>query len=242
MSTPKQNATPAEMAELAKLNKELYGNKPTDESPFNETKPPKKQNYGKYGFDKPLVRYLKNQRKMSYTDGGVDYDYDPRTETFTGGMMGGQTVKKTLKEMMADATKPKLRPRDILNMPRENKPMMEGDVEAPFDPTITPPRPRVPDPRDGPGRPTYPESTDIRPPRPSPRPREVPFQVMPRTPDAQIAAPPPVTGGMGGMGMKKGGKVKASSYKSSGNVSKASSASKRGDGIAQRGKTKGRMV
>jgi len=41
--------------------------------------------------------------------------------------------------------------------------------------------------------------------------------------------------------MKKGGKVKASSYKSGGNVSTASSASKRGDGIAQRGKTKGRM-
>ena len=42
--------------------------------------------------------------------------------------------------------------------------------------------------------------------------------------------------------MKKGGKVKASSYKSGGNVSTASSASKRGDGIAQRGKTKGRML
>jgi len=41
--------------------------------------------------------------------------------------------------------------------------------------------------------------------------------------------------------MKKGGKVKSSSYKSGGNVSTASSASRRGDGIAQRGKTKGRM-
>lgn len=39
---------------------------------------------------------------------------------------------------------------------------------------------------------------------------------------------------------KKGGKVKStSSYKSGGSVS---SASKRGDGCAQRGKTKGRMV
>lgn len=43
------------------------------------------------------------------------------------------------------------------------------------------------------------------------------------------------------MAMKKGGKVKStSSYKSGGSVK--SSASKRGDGIAQRGKTKGRMV
>jgi hypothetical protein len=38
--------------------------------------------------------------------------------------------------------------------------------------------------------------------------------------------------------MKKGGKVKSSSYKSGGSVS----ASRRGDGIAQRGKTKGRFV
>jgi hypothetical protein len=43
--------------------------------------------------------------------------------------------------------------------------------------------------------------------------------------------------------MKKGGKVKA--YAKGGMVSgksKASSASSRGDGIAQRGKTKGRFV
>jgi hypothetical protein len=45
-----------------------------------------------------------------------------------------------------------------------------------------------------------------------------------------------------GLGMKKGGKVKeksTSSYKSGGSVS---SASKRGDGCAIKGKTKGRMV
>jgi hypothetical protein len=42
--------------------------------------------------------------------------------------------------------------------------------------------------------------------------------------------------------MKKGGKVKDGSSNSGGNVSKSSSASKRGDGIAQRGKTKGRML
>lgn len=43
--------------------------------------------------------------------------------------------------------------------------------------------------------------------------------------------------GMAGMGMKKGGKVKK--MKKGGTVS---SASKRADGIAQRGKTKGRFV
>jgi outer membrane biosynthesis protein TonB len=49
-------------------------------------------------------------------------------------------------------------------------------------------------------------------------------------------------GRTGGMGMKKGGKVKDGSSNSGGNVSKSSNASKRGDGIAQRGKTKGRML
>jgi hypothetical protein len=43
---------------------------------------------------------------------------------------------------------------------------------------------------------------------------------------------------MGG-GMKKGGKVKSMS--SGGSTSKTPSASRRADGIAQRGKTKGRM-
>jgi hypothetical protein len=47
-------------------------------------------------------------------------------------------------------------------------------------------------------------------------------------------------GGMDGVGgMKRGGKVKKMA--SGGMTSKVSSASKRGDGIAQRGKTKGKM-
>ena len=46
---------------------------------------------------------------------------------------------------------------------------------------------------------------------------------------------------MGG-GMKKGGSVRAEKMASGGMTSKAPAASKRGDGIAQRGKTKGRMV
>lgn len=49
----------------------------------------------------------------------------------------------------------------------------------------------------------------------------------------------PAGGGMGGM--KRGGAVKAKKMASGGMTSK-SSASRRGDGIAQRGKTKGRML
>ncbi len=53
-----------------------------------------------------------------------------------------------------------------------------------------------------------------------------------------IGAPPP------GAMYKKGGKVKAKekAYAKGGSVKSASSASRRGDGIAQRGKTRGRMV
>lgn len=58
----------------------------------------------------------------------------------------------------------------------------------------------------------------------------------------QQALPPAPMGGMAGMGavraFKKGGAVKAAPVK----TATKSSASRRGDGIAQRGKTKGRMV
>jgi len=58
---------------------------------------------------------------------------------------------------------------------------------------------------------------------------------MPNISPAAMAmfGPPKMMGGMG-MGMKKGGKVS--------NKPKASSASSRGDGIATKGKTKGRFV
>ena len=60
---------------------------------------------------------------------------------------------------------------------------------------------------------------------------------------AKINAGSPALGKMGGMGFKKGGSVKASKMGAV-KQSKPSmgSASKRGDGIAQRGKTKGRIV
>ena len=66
------------------------------------------------------------------------------------------------------------------------------------------------------------------------------------TPAGTLSPRGGVTGGarpappMGG-GMKKGGSVRAGKMASGGMTSKASSASKRGDGIAQRGKTRGKM-
>lgn len=63
--------------------------------------------FGSYGFDRPLVDYLNNQRKLSTLDAGISYDYDPATQTFFGGTMAGP-VKKTLQEMQAESQKPPL--------------------------------------------------------------------------------------------------------------------------------------
>ena len=59
---------------------------------------------------------------------------------------------------------------------------------------------------------------------------------MPGATGMPTSAPPP------GAMFKKGGSVRAEKMASGGMTSKAPTASKRGDGIAQRGKTKGRMV
>jgi hypothetical protein len=79
-------------------------------------------------------------------------------------------------------------------------------------------------------------------PVPTPFPPQV--NVQPKTPvqlPPQVNVQPnPALGGGMGPGMKRGGKVKSMSF--GGSTSKSSFASKRADGIAQRGKTKGRMV
>jgi len=59
---------------------------------------------------------------------------------------------------------------------------------------------------------------------------------MPNTSMPNTSMPP------AGAAFKRGGAVKAKKMASGGMTSKAATASKRGDGIAQRGKTKGRMV
>ncbi len=45
--------------------------------------------YANYGFDPGLQSYLDNQYRMSTMDAGVNYQYDPTNQTFTGGTMGG---------------------------------------------------------------------------------------------------------------------------------------------------------
>ena len=46
--------------------------------------------YGNYGFDSGLQNYLDQQYVGSTRDAGVGYQYDPSTQTFTGGTMGGR--------------------------------------------------------------------------------------------------------------------------------------------------------
>ena len=46
--------------------------------------------YGNYGFDSGLQNYLDQQYVGSTRDAGVGYQYDPTTQTFTGGTMSGQ--------------------------------------------------------------------------------------------------------------------------------------------------------
>jgi hypothetical protein len=46
--------------------------------------------YGNYGFDTGLQNYLDNQYIRSTTDMGTNFQYNPTTQTFTGGTMGGQ--------------------------------------------------------------------------------------------------------------------------------------------------------
>ena len=138
-----------------------------------------------------------------------------------------------------------------------------SNPRRPLQPGVTPrtvqplPRPQIDQGfGNGPGRPNMPMA------QPMPQPQiDTGFGNGPGRPNMPLAqpsgpgAPMPVTdsvqqmgggmdggfgGGMAGVGgMKRGGKVKKMA--SGGMTSKVSSASKRGDGIAKRGKTKGRM-
>ena len=109
-----------------------------------------------------------------------------------------------------------------------NRPFFQNQ-RPPVQPPMQP-RPPVPPPMIGGQNTNSPTSPSIGRLPTTPDPKKVPD--MPSQ-DPRFAGP-----AITPQAMKKGGKVKSSSYKSGGNVS---SASKRGDGIAQRGKTKGRM-
>jgi len=54
------------------------------------------------GLDQGLVDYLTQQKAAAVYDGGVEWAYDPNTQTFNGRTMGG-TVTKSLADMQKEA-------------------------------------------------------------------------------------------------------------------------------------------
>jgi hypothetical protein len=46
--------------------------------------------FNQYGFDSNLLNYLNRQKQGSFIDAGASYNYDPTTQTFSGGTMGAQ--------------------------------------------------------------------------------------------------------------------------------------------------------
>ena len=60
-------------------------------APFQRPLPEGYQSpYANYGFDSGFQSYLDNQYLGSMSDAGVNYQYDPTNQTFTGGTMGGR--------------------------------------------------------------------------------------------------------------------------------------------------------
>ena len=124
---------------------------------------------------------------------------------------------------------------------------MGGGTSLPIGPTVNRPVSRPP--TGGPMNPgpmPLPPQVNVQPETPVQLPPQVNVQPNPAMgggmggPQVNVQPNPAMGGGMG-PGMKRGGKVRQKAeakYSSGGSTSKASS---RADGIAQRGKTKGRM-
>jgi hypothetical protein len=56
--------------------------------------------YSSYGFDPALQQYLAQQAQMSTYGGGINYQYDPTTQMFTGGIRGSGPMQVSLADMM----------------------------------------------------------------------------------------------------------------------------------------------
>jgi hypothetical protein len=120
--------------------------------------------YGNYGFDSGLQNYLDQQYVGSTRDAGVGYQYDPSTQTFTGGTMAGQYNPIPLSVMQQAAAGN----RDVLNPYFQSKFPQQPAPQRDLGYGIPPPRPQV------------------FPARPQVMPRPVP-QVMPRQPTPKPA-------------------------------------------------------
>ena len=99
--------------------------------------------YANYGFDPGLQSYLDNSYLGSMTDGGVNWNYDPTNQTFTGGTMGGSynPVPLSVMQQSANGTGPGLTSYFQSRFPQPTSPM----------PTV---KPGTFNPFDRPGQPT----------------------------------------------------------------------------------------
>jgi hypothetical protein len=64
---------------------------PRGPRPFGpQVDPNRDYGFNQYGFDSSLLNYLNQQKQGSFNDMGASYNYDPTTQTFSGGTMGAQ--------------------------------------------------------------------------------------------------------------------------------------------------------
>jgi len=96
---PAPSQTPVAPAQMPSMQQPVQATPPS-----LPASPAQDSGFNNYGFDRNLVDYLNKQKKLSTFDAGISYRYDPATQTFTGGTMGGP-VKKTLQEMQAESQK-----------------------------------------------------------------------------------------------------------------------------------------
>ena len=132
-------------------------------TPFQRPLPEGYQSpYANYGFDSGFQSYLDNQYLGSMSDAGVNYQYDPINQTFTGGTMAGRYNPIPLNVMQQAAGGN----RDVLS------PYFQSKYPQPTGPAPTvkpgmPQMPRQPMPGQGPQRPFNPrpfpgQGNDIR--------------------------------------------------------------------------------
>jgi hypothetical protein len=64
---------------------------PRGPRPFGpQVDPNRDYGFNQYGFDSSLLNYLNQQKQGSFIDAGTSYNYDPTTQTFSGGNMMSQ--------------------------------------------------------------------------------------------------------------------------------------------------------
>jgi hypothetical protein len=213
MSTPKPNATPAEMRELAKLNKRLYGTKPE----VGVAKPMKPSPINQRNYDRLTTMAQKgplsqtNQRNLAFATKKLGINRDVSSTLVPPGISPPMATDSMPVGPGAGAMGGGMPPAGPGAMPPMGSMPPMGDTGGGMVGTMG-------------GTGAYDPATG-----------RYDLGTASNLGTAGGGRPP----NYGGMTMKKGGKVKKMA--SGGMTSKTSSASKRGDGIAQRGKTKGRM-